>query len=65
MQTDAAPGLDLYLPLRGGRSVREIETSLRALVADGRLPVGTRLPASRLLAADLGVARNTVGEVYA
>lgn len=65
MGTDAAPGLDLYLPLRGGRSVREIQTSLRALVADGRLPVGSRLPASRVLAADLGVARNTVGEVYA
>ncbi|MCP2635246.1 PLP-dependent aminotransferase family protein [Microbacterium sp. HD4P20] len=65
MVTDAATGLDLYLPLHGGRSVREIEAGLRALVADGRLPVGTRLPASRVLASDLGVARNTVGEVYA
>ncbi|MFK4837917.1 PLP-dependent aminotransferase family protein [Microbacterium sp. ZW T2_14] len=65
MGTDAAPGLDLFVPLHGGRSVREIEASLRALVADGVLPVGTRLPASRVLAADLGVARNTVGEVYA
>jgi len=65
MATDAAPGLDLFLPLHGGRSVREIESSLRGLVADGRLPVGTRLPASRVLATDLGVARNTVGEVYA
>ncbi|WP_425522987.1 PLP-dependent aminotransferase family protein [Microbacterium salsuginis] len=63
--TDAATGLDLYLPLHGGRSVREIEAGLRALVAGGRLPVGTRLPASRVLASDLGVARNTVGEVYA
>ena len=33
--------------------------------ADGRLPPGTRLPSSRALAADLGIARNTVAEAYA
>jgi GntR family transcriptional regulator/MocR family aminotransferase len=26
--------------------------------------VGTRLPSSRALAADLGIARNTIAEVY-
>ena len=30
----------------------------------GRLPPGTRLPSSRALAADLGVARNTVADAY-
>src|ERR1700753_4398267 len=30
----------------------------------GRLGPGTRLPSSRALAADLGIARNTVAEAY-
>jgi GntR family transcriptional regulator/MocR family aminotransferase len=33
-------------------------------VQTGRLTAGTRLPASRTLAADLGVARNTVADAY-
>lgn len=37
---------------------------LRAAVADGRLPVGTRLPASRVLAAELGVSRGVVTDAY-
>ncbi|MCE7081058.1 PLP-dependent aminotransferase family protein [Streptomyces sp. ST2-7A] len=37
---------------------------LRAAVADGRLPVGGRLPAGRTLAADLGVSRGVVTEAY-
>jgi GntR family transcriptional regulator/MocR family aminotransferase len=37
---------------------------LRAAVADGRLPVGGRLPASRVLAADLRVSRGVVTEAY-
>ncbi|WP_428839449.1 GntR family transcriptional regulator, partial [Amycolatopsis pretoriensis] len=35
---------------------------LRAAVADGRLPVGGRLPASRVLAAELRVSRGVVTE---
>ncbi|GAB3110674.1 PLP-dependent aminotransferase family protein [Streptomyces calidiresistens] len=37
---------------------------VREAIADGRLPSGTRLPSSRALAADLGVARNTVVRAY-
>ncbi|WP_410011372.1 PLP-dependent aminotransferase family protein [Streptomyces nigrescens] len=37
---------------------------LREAIADGRLPVGSRLPATRVLAADLGVSRGVVTEAY-
>ncbi|QXJ19813.1 PLP-dependent aminotransferase family protein [Actinomadura graeca] len=37
---------------------------LRDAIGDGRLPVGGRLPASRVLAADLGVSRGVVTEAY-
>jgi len=57
-------GLDLHLPLSGTRPARALEDAIRSLVSTGALPVGTRLPAARALAADLGVARNTVADVY-
>jgi GntR family transcriptional regulator/MocR family aminotransferase len=38
--------------------------ALREAVRTGRLAPGTRLPSSRALAADLGVARNTVADAY-
>ncbi|OBF29999.1 PLP-dependent aminotransferase family protein [Mycobacterium sp. ACS4331] len=63
-------GYDLHLDLReavapGTRGVRDtLLTSLREAVRSGRLAPGTRLPPSRALATDLGVARNTVAEVY-
>jgi GntR family transcriptional regulator / MocR family aminotransferase len=60
-------GLDLHLDLSGPRNHRvrlRLETALRDAVRAGRLGAGTRLPSSRALAADLGVARNTVAEVY-
>ena len=41
-----------------------LESALRGAVQAGRLRPGTRLPSSRALAADLGIARNTVAEVY-
>ncbi|MBA8950407.1 PLP-dependent aminotransferase family protein [Actinomadura namibiensis] len=37
---------------------------LREAVADGRLPVGGRLPATRVLAAELRVSRGVVTEAY-
>ncbi|MGH3658143.1 MAG: GntR family transcriptional regulator, partial [Micromonosporaceae bacterium] len=37
---------------------------LRLAIADGRLPVGSRLPATRVLAAELRVSRGVVTEAY-
>jgi GntR family transcriptional regulator/MocR family aminotransferase len=42
-----------------------LEDALRDAVREGRLATGTRLPSSRALAGDLGLARNTVAEAYA
>jgi GntR family transcriptional regulator / MocR family aminotransferase len=62
---------DLHLDLRevakpGARGVRDLLlTALRDAVRSGRLAEGTMLPPSRHLAADLGLARNTVAEAYA
>ena len=38
--------------------------AIRTAVIDGRLPAGTSLPATRLLAGDLGVSRGVVVEAY-
>ena len=57
-------GVDLHLDLSGTRVRAGLESGLRDAVRDGRLRPGTRLPSSRALAADLGIARNTVAEVY-
>jgi GntR family transcriptional regulator/MocR family aminotransferase len=47
----------------GGRA-DWLARQLRRAVSDGRLPIGTRLPASRVLAAELGVSRGVVTEAY-
>ncbi|MGC9540343.1 PLP-dependent aminotransferase family protein [Streptomyces sp. UG1] len=62
-------GADLHLDLSessgpGGRRAALIR-ALREAVRGGRLAPGTRLPPYRSLAADLGVARNTVADAYA
>lgn len=62
--TWAIGGLDLHLDLPPGRPRRGLEDALRSAVTAGRLAPGTRLPATRTVAADLGIARNTVAEVY-
>ncbi|NJP88474.1 PLP-dependent aminotransferase family protein [Nonomuraea sp. FMUSA5-5] len=59
-------GTDLHLDLAGPGSRRAVlARALRDAVRDGRLPPGTRLPPYRSLAADLGLARNTVADAYA
>ncbi|MFI9259255.1 PLP-dependent aminotransferase family protein [Streptomyces sioyaensis] len=47
----------------GGRA-DWLARELRRAIADGRLPVGSRLPATRTLAADLRVSRGVVTEAY-
>ena len=63
-ETWAISGVDLHLDLHGNRVRAGLETALREAVQTGRLAPGTRLPSSRSLAADLGIARNTVAEAY-
>ncbi|MER7457677.1 PLP-dependent aminotransferase family protein [Micromonospora sp. NPDC126480] len=67
-QEGTKPGSDfLYLDIAeappGGRT-DWLAGRLRAAIADGRIPVGSRLPATRVLAADLGVSRGVVVEAY-
>jgi DNA-binding transcriptional MocR family regulator len=47
-----------------GPAYQWLAASLRALVLDGRLPLGTRLPAERELARALGVSRTTTSAAY-
>jgi DNA-binding transcriptional regulator YhcF (GntR family) len=42
----------------------QIRIAIRQLVATGALPVGSRLPTVRRLAADLGIAPGTVGRAF-
>src|SRR5437764_7403666 len=61
----ATPGVDLHLEPAGPGVRRGLTDALREAVRTGRLAPGTRLPSSRTLAADLGIARNTVADAYA
>jgi GntR family transcriptional regulator/MocR family aminotransferase len=61
----AVAGLDLHLERPGGRVRDSVMDAIRDAIRTGRLVTGTRLPSSRALAADLGVARNTVARAYA
>ena len=63
-KTWANSGLDLHLDLPASRVMAGLEDALRDAVRDGRLPPGARLPPSRALAADLGIARNSVADAY-
>ena len=58
-------GVDLHLEpdVGDGRRVG-LERALRDAVRDGRLAPGTRLPATRRLAAELGVSRGTAKAAY-
>ena len=67
LETDqpAAFGADLHLDLGSSGLRAGLLDALREAVRTGRLVPGTRLPSSRSLAADLGIARNTVADAYA
>ncbi|MEV0782920.1 PLP-dependent aminotransferase family protein [Streptomyces sp. NPDC050423] len=62
----AAFGADLHIDPTGATGLRAgLMEALREAARTGRLAPGTRLPSSRTLAADLGIARNTVADAYA
>src|SRR5881275_391838 len=48
----------------GGSAERQLTATMRALVLDGRLPLESRVPAERELAAALGISRSTVTAAY-
>lgn len=62
------PGADfLHLAIDeapGGGKADWLARQIRRALADGRLPVGSRLPATRVLAGELGVSRGVVTEAY-
>jgi GntR family transcriptional regulator / MocR family aminotransferase len=65
MEKSWASSLDLLVPLEGGGGRRAaLERAIRDAVRAGRLGAGERLPSSRALARDLGLARGTVAEAY-
>ncbi|ORM37662.1 PLP-dependent aminotransferase family protein [Williamsia sp. 1135] len=57
-------GVDLHLDLHTGRVREALVDALRDAVRSSRLAPGTSLPPTRSLAADLGMARNTVVQAY-
>ncbi|MEU1212771.1 PLP-dependent aminotransferase family protein [Streptomyces sp. NPDC005791] len=61
----AAFGADLHIEPVGAGLRSGLMSALREAVRSGRLAPGTRLPSSRTLAVDLGIARNTVADAYA
>ncbi|MDX3308995.1 MocR-like pyridoxine biosynthesis transcription factor PdxR [Streptomyces sp. NPDC054884] len=58
-------GVDLHLEPDSGEGRRSgLERALRDAVREGRLAPGSRLPATRRLAAETGISRNTVKAAY-
>ena len=63
---DWAGSRDLHVePAPRGQRRAGLERAIRSAIRDGRLVAGDRLPSTRALAADLGLARGTVAEAYA
>ncbi|MEU3338369.1 MocR-like pyridoxine biosynthesis transcription factor PdxR [Streptomyces sp. NPDC002144] len=61
----AGVGVDLHLEPDAGDGRRVgLERALRDAVRDGRLAPGTRLPATRRLASELGISRGTAKAAY-
>ena len=67
MPENQASTLELLVGVARGRGPlqRQVEDQLRAAIRSGRLAAGERLPASRVLSADLGVSRGVVSDAYA
>jgi GntR family transcriptional regulator/MocR family aminotransferase len=66
-RTNSRPAGDVLVHVERDSGValhRQIEASIRDGIRAGRLARGTALPASRLLARDLGVSRGVVVEAY-
>ncbi|WP_433007169.1 PLP-dependent aminotransferase family protein [Kribbella sp. CA-294648] len=63
-RANSPAGADLHLDLGGTRGRSDLVHALHESIRTGRLPAGTRLPSSRTLAKDLGIARNTVADAY-
>ncbi|GAA4074488.1 PLP-dependent aminotransferase family protein [Streptomyces shaanxiensis] len=64
-QTNPAGDLLLHLERSGDGPLHErVKRALRAAIREGRIEVGTALPPSRQLAADLGCSRWAVTEAY-
>ncbi|MGC7095121.1 PLP-dependent aminotransferase family protein [Amycolatopsis lurida] len=62
-----SPSAELLVQLDRDAKVplhRQLGTAIREGVQSGRLPLGTSLPPTRALAADLGVSRGVVVEAY-
>ena len=68
LSTNSSPVAELLIDLKrdGGVALhRQIESSIRARIRSGALPIGAVLPPTRALAAELGVSRGVVVEAYA
>jgi GntR family transcriptional regulator/MocR family aminotransferase len=59
-----ALGIDLYLDRSAGGVRAGLTEAFREAIRSGRLAPGSRLPSTRSLALDLGLARNTIARVY-
>jgi GntR family transcriptional regulator/MocR family aminotransferase len=57
--------IDLLVPDSAAGPRVRVEKAIRAAIGDGRLLPGAKLPSTRALARDLGVARSTVVDAYA
>src|SRR6266540_5246624 len=67
LRTNSRLSGDLLVDLRRDGSIplhRQIEASIRDGIRSGRLRLGTSLPPTRTIAADLGVSRGVVVEAY-
>jgi GntR family transcriptional regulator/MocR family aminotransferase len=61
----SSAALDLVLELGSAKGRRSaLELGLRDAIRTGRLRAGSRLPSSRALARELGMARSTVSDAY-